>query len=252
MKINQNLLVLIGGLSVLYGIDVLLGDKLRLSHVVHEPPPQISATPLSRNDFQIVQQPESDAEYAARLRKVDRAFETYHLNRDRPYLYVGEMKSVKQSSTPMGNHVMTVSWPTTPSSYAVVYQAAEDSAFAGDYVYVDQSSGHTKVYRLPKSDVRLMSDLPNLQARIQSQNIRAGDDKERQWIQIFAERLVARNICPSIRSAARYEGWNITAFCGDGMTYKMSLQDIQADAPIQTRIVHEYAQFNRPAGVSPQ
>ncbi|KDM90104.1 hypothetical protein [Photobacterium galatheae] len=250
MKINQNLLVLIGGLCVLYGIDALLGDKLKLSHFVIDKPSPINATPLDQNDFQIVKELESDAEYAARLKKIDRVFKNYHLNRDRPYLYIGEEKSVKQSSKQVGNHVMTVSWPTTPSVYSVVYLAGEDSAFSGDYIYVDKSSGYSKVYELPATDVKLISDFPEMKARIRYQNIRAMDDAEKQLIETFAERLVSRKICPSIRSAARYERWNITAFCGDGMEYRMSLQDIQADAPIQTRIVREYAQFNRPSGVS--
>ncbi|WP_330960866.1 hypothetical protein [Photobacterium sp. 53610] len=252
MKINQNLLVLIGSLCVLYGIDSLLGDKLELSRFMMNQSPLISATPLDQNDFQIVHQPESDAEYSARLEKIDRVFKNYDLIRERPYLYIGEEKSVKQSSKQVGNHVMTVSWPTTPSFYSAVYLAGEDSAFAGDYIYVDKSTGHSKVYTLPASDVKLVSDFPDMKARIRYQNIRAMDDAEQQLIETFAERLVARKICPSVRSAARYEGWNITAFCGDGMEYKMSLQDIQADAPIQTRIVREYAQFKRPSGGSVQ
>ncbi len=194
-----------------------------------------------KEHYTTVNKVEDDQQLQTRLNKIRALGKKFAINWKHPYLYTGKVKTQQQSTYRYQGKNVSIVKPLTPRQFDVVYRVNTTGQQQLQYVFINKRRARYRLFTLNAKDVTAVTTYHPPQQRILYQHIQ--DKKYQAQLHTFAKRLVERKICLSVRSGARYKHNSVTLFCGDGMQYNQTIKEIDADKPIQTRVVRRYAVF---------
>lgn len=193
-----------------------------------------------KSPFSVLIQPETDKQFTQRMAMIRQVVEQYDINLRHVYLFVGKEKREEIRSRQLGKQKVTYVRKRSPTYFTELYRVGNSKH---QFVYLNRRTGHATSYDLADDDVKPLSSLPSVEHRVLMNNIHEKSSENRARVIQFAKRLVKENICHTVHAAAVYQPRRVTAFCGDGMEYSLTLDQVAAHAPIEQRVVRQYASF---------
>ncbi|MEZ9597016.1 hypothetical protein AB4298_20570 [Shewanella sp. 10N.261.52.F9] len=157
-------------------------------------------------------------------------------------LYIGNDEKSIEYTKKVNGGTFGVSRSRSPRYFDVVYQV-KASGFSGNtYIRLNRETAKVSLYELNPNRVKLVSSFKN-EDRILFKRITDKNIEHQKLLLLFANRLVERGICDSVVSGARYISDSATLFCGDGMKYTQTLEQIADNKNIDLRVVTSHAVF---------
>lgn len=185
---------------------------------------------------------ETEKEYKTRLENIESILQQYGSNPNAPLLYIGKQEDTLERSKKLSGGTLAVAKSTSPRFFDVVYRVNSPHFNDNTYIRLNRESASASVYELNRHSVKPASSF-KIEERILQQNIKDKNNEHQTLLLMFAKRLIERDICDSVRSGAKYTSDSATLFCGDGMTYTQTLDEITDNKDIDPRLVRSYAVF---------
>lgn len=196
-----------------------------------------------RKPFKVVNTPETDKEYRERLNRIAEIGKKYDVALNDPLIFTGKEKKALESSKQLTTGTALIYRKKSPSYFDVVYKVNSKEFNDHSYIRINKKTADYIIYELSSQEVKPLSRFKKPENRILHNNINDKNKEYRDLLVIFANRLIKRGICNSVKSGARYTSNSATLTCGDGMEYTQTLRQIRDDAQIEQRVIKSYAVF---------
>lgn len=195
-----------------------------------------------KRSFTIQNMPETEKEYKTRLENIESILHQYGSNPSAPLLFIGNEEDTLEGSKKLSGGTVTLTKSRSPRFLDVVYRVNSPSFNDNTYIRLNRETAKANVYQLNPHSVKPASSFKS-EDRILQKNIQDKNSEHQTLLLTFAKRLIEKGICESVTSGAKYTSDSATLFCGDGMKYTQTLEEITNNKDIDPRVVRSYAVF---------
>lgn len=219
--------LVVATLSVSTQVVASAHEKQAVSPILTPPPPVV---PYTQNF-------ESDKKYRQRMENVDQLATYYHIEWSEPYLFIGHPR--RQTLQPQHGHQtdVMVQRMLTPEYFTEVYRVHARNTPDTRFVYINKRHARAKTFDLSADEVKRVADLHSADHHIVFANLHATVKSQQPLLFRFARRLINERICHSVQYGTVEPHNLVTMSCGDGMSYSLTLEQIERGVAIDRRIV---------------